>query len=124
GGRGDALFDTEIDTVSNPVRGDDGWYLLKPTAQTQGETQPFDAAEVQKQLKQLALQRWQNQRFSDIAEQMETLAFQAPNGLDTLSDELDLKIRTSDWMTRKHGDGIGQSDVVRKAAFTSAVLDK
>src|SRR5699024_7184123 len=57
-------------------------------------------------------------------ERMETLAFQAPNSLDTLSQELDLKVQKSGWITRTAGDGLGQSDVVRKAAFSSAVLDK
>src|SRR5699024_2748553 len=52
------------------------------------------------------------------------LAFQAPNSLDTLSQELDLKIQQSGWITRAAGDGLGQSDVVRKAAFSTAVLEK
>lgn len=121
---GAALFSTKIGEVSAPVRTAKGWYLLKPTAETKGETQPFASATVQKQLQQLALTQWRNQRFGDLAERMETLAFQAPNSLDTLSQELDLKVQESGWISRTAGAGLGQSDVVRKAAFSTAVLGK
>lgn len=120
----DALFGTEVGQVSTPVRGAKGWYLLKPTAVQPGETQPFEAPDVQAQLQELARTQWQNERFGELAERMETLAFQAPNGLQTLTSELGLEIRHTGWVTRAQGQGLAQSQAVRDAAFADAVLNE
>lgn len=119
-----ALFTTKVGKMSTPVRGDKGWYLIKPTAKKPGKVQPISSAEVQKQLKQMAQSQWRNKRFSELSERMETLAFQAPNSLDTLSSELDLKIQHTDWITRNQGKNLGQFKAVRQAAFSDAVLNK
>src|SRR5699024_9017984 len=120
----DALFGLDVGQVSAPVRGAKGWYLLKATAVQPGETQPFSASEVQKQLKDMARTQWQNQQFGDLAERMETLAFQAPNSLDTISSELDLEVQQTGWVTRSEGENLGQYQSVRQAAFSDAVLNE
>lgn len=117
-----ALFNLDIGQISSPIRGDKGWYLLKATAAQPGETKPFSAPRVQKQLKKMARRQWRNRRFSELAERMETLAFQAPNGLETLARELDFTIEQTGWITRSAGQGLGQYRAVRQAAFSDAVL--
>lgn len=119
-----ALFGVDVGQVSTPVRGDKGWYLLKATAETKGNVQPFSAPDVQKQLNKMARTQWRNKHFGELAERMETLAFQAPNSLETLSTNLGLKIQHTGWITRAEGQGLTQSDAVRQAAFSDAVLKK
>lgn len=62
--------------------------------------------------------------FKDRAERMEDLAYQAPNDLKTLSDELDLKIQHTDWFGQDEepDSGLAQYEQVRKAAFSDSVL--
>lgn len=117
-----ALFALEAGEVSSPIRTDKGWYILKTTAVQPGKTQPFTA--VQQQLKKMAREQWRSRRFSELSERMEALAFQAPNSLKTLSQELDLKVQTTSWITRQQGDKLGQYKAVRQAAFSDAVLNK
>lgn len=119
-----ALFALDAGEVSSPLRTDKGWYVLKATAVHPGETQPFTAPQVQQQLKTMARKQWRGRQFSDLSERMEALAFQAPNSLETLSSELDLRVQTTGWITRKQGDKLGQYKGVRQAAFSDAVLNK
>ncbi len=54
---------------------------------------------------------------------LDDLAYQAPNGLKTISDKLGLKIQHTGWITQQGGgSGLGQYAAVRKAAFSDAVL--
>src|SRR5699024_1420149 len=80
-----ALFSLEDGELSLPIHGEDGWYLVKTTSIQPGETQPFDAPEVQEQLKQMARTQTRNRRFGELSERMESLAVQAPNSLDVLA---------------------------------------
>src|SRR5699024_5798947 len=93
------------------------------TGKTASVTPDFDDPTVQKRLKAMARQQEIASLFRKKAEKLDSLAYQAPNSLKTISDHMGLKIQHSDWI-RKTGDnsGIGHYDAVRKAAFTDAVL--
>lgn len=117
-----ALFNLEVGQVSSPVRAEDGWYLIKPTAVHPGQTKPFDAPEVQQQLKKMARRQWREQRFGKMSDRLEALAFQAPNSLDVVSSELGLEVQTTGWITRQKGEQLGAYEAVREAAFSDAVL--
>lgn len=119
---GAALFALQPGQISSPIRAENGWYLVKLESVQPGETRPFDAPGVQEQLQSMARQQWLDDRYQELADRMEALAFQAPNGLDTLSEELGLDTRTTGWITRESGEDIGQYDAIRKAAFSDAVL--
>lgn len=119
---GEALFSLEPGEVSSPVRAEKGWYLVKLKDVQSGQTAPFDAPEVQKRLQQMARDQWLDNRYGELADRMDALAFQAPNGLDTLAGELGLDIQTTGWITQEGGDNLGQYAAIRKAAFSDAVL--
>jgi len=119
---GEALFGLEQGQISSPVRGDDAWYLLRVDDVMAATTQDFDSPEVQSQLKRMAREQSSADAYQDKLERMEALAYEAPNGLDTLAEELDLDIQHSDWINRDAGEGIGQYDAIRKAAFSDAVM--
>ncbi|MES1930651.1 peptidyl-prolyl cis-trans isomerase ppiD [Salinisphaera dokdonensis CL-ES53] len=119
---GDALFELEEGETSSPVKAEDGWYLVALSDVTPATEPKFDDPDVQAQLKAIASAQQAQQAFADKTERLESLAYEAPNDLKTLADELDLEIQTTDWVTREQGPGIGQYDAVRKAAFSDAVL--
>ena len=118
----DSLFDLEPGKTSTPVKGPQAWYLVQLSQITPASEPSFDDPEVQAQLNAIASAQQGQQAFSDKSDRLESLAYEAPNDLDTLADELGLEIQTTDWVTRDGGSGIGQYDAVRKAAFTDAVL--
>ncbi|MES1951310.1 PpiC-type peptidyl-prolyl cis-trans isomerase [Salinisphaera sp. S4-8] len=116
------LFELKPDTTSSPVKGSNAWYLVHLSKITPVSEADFDEPEVQAQLKAIAQGQQAQQAYSDKSDRVESLAYEAPNDLKTLADELGLKIQTTDWITRDQGPGIGQYDAVRKAAFSDAVL--
>lgn len=118
----ETLFELDTGETSSPVRGEQAWYLLRLSDVTQASTPSFDDPEVQSQLKAIASAQREVTAYSDKSDRMETLAYEAPNDLQTLADELNLEIQDTGWITREGGDGIGQYDAIRKAAFSDSVL--
>lgn len=118
----EALFELESSETSSPVRGEQAWYLLRLGDVTEAKTPSFDDPDVQSQLKAIASAQSEATAYSDKSDRMETLAYEAPNDLETLADELNLEIQETGWVTREGGDGIGQYDAIRKAAFSDSVL--
>jgi peptidyl-prolyl cis-trans isomerase D len=119
---GDSLFTLDANQTSQPVKGENAWYLVYLDGVTAASQPAFDDPKVQARLKAMAGQQTAQQAFADKAERLESLAYEAPNELETLADELGLTIQSSDWITREQGPGIGQYDAVRKAAFSDAVV--
>lgn len=118
----EALFELEPGTTSSPVKGESAWYLVHLDDVTPASEPEFDDPDVQAQLKAIASAQQAQQAFADKTERLESLAYEAPNDLNTLADELGLEIQTTDWITREQGPGIGQYDAIRKAAFSDAVI--
>ena len=61
--------------------------------------------------------------YYEYAESLATLAFEEPDSLDGVASELELEIRTSDWLTRAGGPGIGENPQVAEAAFSADILE-
>ncbi|HET7313759.1 SurA N-terminal domain-containing protein [Salinisphaera sp.] len=120
---GSAVFGLKQGELSKPVRGDDAWYVLRTTAVTPAKTPGFDDPVVQARLKAMARDQARAKAFRSKSDKLDSLAYQAPNGLQTISNKLGLKIRHTDWISRDGGgSGLGQYTAVRKAAFSDAVL--
>ncbi|WP_423821270.1 SurA N-terminal domain-containing protein [Salinisphaera sp. SPP-AMP-43] len=119
---GTALFGLDNGALSNPVRGQSAWYVLRTTAITPAKTPDFDDPVVQARLKAMARQQGMAKAFRAKSEQLDDLAYQAPNGLQTISEKLGLDIQHSGWISPEGGNGLGQYDAVRQAAFSDAVL--
>ncbi|MDA3922550.1 MAG: SurA N-terminal domain-containing protein [Salinisphaera sp.] len=118
---GAALFGLDKGALSNPVRGKNAWYLARLTGVTPANTPDFNAPQVQSQLKAMAQSQATAAAYKKQAQQLDDLAYQAPNDLQTISNKLGLKIQHTDWISPQSGPGIGQYDAVRKAAFSDAV---
>ncbi len=120
---GSALFGLKQDALSSPVRGENAWYVLKATSITPAKTPAFDDPVVQARLKAMATRKARAKTFRKQSDTLDDLAYQAPNGLKTISNKLGLKIQHTGWISQKGGgSGLGQYAAVRKAAFSDAVL--
>lgn len=121
---GSALFGLQSGSLSNPVRGDKYWYLIRLVKSTPAQAPSFSDPAVQEKLKAMAHKQAVARMFKAKSKKLNDLAYQAPNGLKTISQKLDLSIQHSGWITRKeqNAKGIGQYKAVRKAAFSDDVL--
>ena len=120
----EAAFALAPDRVSDPVRSNFGWHLIKVNSVQEAHETTFE--EVRDQV----LARYQSREAERIyAEQAETLAnvaYEHPESLEAGVRELGLEIRETGYVTRAgHSDDpIASRPAVVAAAFSSDVLDE
>lgn len=116
------LFELQEGEVSEPLKTDKGYRLLKVVSITPAQTEPFEAVreEVEAQFRQRRAER----RYIELTEQLLTVSFEEPDSLRPAAEATGLSVQTSDWITRRDGDGIGQFTEVRKTAFAPEVLEE
>jgi len=62
--------------------------------------------------------------FYDLSERLAATAYENPDSLDMVVDDLGLKLKTSDYFTRHKGEGIAENEKVRNIAFSSLVMEE
>ena len=116
----EAVFALEQDQVSDPVKSDFGYHIIKLTELTPEQVPPLE------ELKNEIVEKIQSDRavelFLEQAEIFKNLAFESPEGLQPIADELGLEIKQSDWFTRSTGKDISSEANIRDMAFSDIVL--
>ncbi len=118
----EALFALHKGEVSQPVRSQFGWHLIQLVDVRPGRIESFEAAGVQAELLKLYHGREAEERYQQLAKRMDELAFDEPSTLEPVARALNAQVQTTDWITRTAGAGLGESPVVREAAFADNVL--
>lgn len=118
----EALFKLEPGEVSAPVKTEFGWHLIKLEEVDPAEIKPLDDPDVRAELIELYRSRERDERYKQMAERLDALSFEAPESLDAITDELELEVRSSGWVTRSGGEGVAGNEAVIKAAFSDSVL--
>jgi peptidyl-prolyl cis-trans isomerase D len=117
-----AAFDTQQGAVSQPVRTQYGWHLIKVETVHTAHVASFDDPKVQAKLKRQYRRQAGKARFEKMSDKLNRLAFENPDSLKPAAKKLGLKIKTTGWITR-NGDhsGILSHSKVRNAAFSGQV---
>jgi peptidyl-prolyl cis-trans isomerase D len=106
---------------SGIVRSAFGFHIIEVTDIKPEVVRPF--AEVRDELVDELLAGQRGDRFYELSDQLSNLAFEQPDTLEGAAHALELEIRTSDWLTRDGGAGIGENAGVVAAAFAEDVLN-
>ena len=104
----DAVFSAKEGEVVGPVRTDFGWHVIKVTAIKAAKTQSFD--EVKAQIEQDLKRQQGMQKFVDAASQFENLVYEQAESLQPVAKALNLKVQTTDWLTRAQIQPLGQNN--------------
>lgn len=118
----EALYALSEGQISAPVETEFGWHLIRVDEVKAPQTRSFDEPEVRQELTDLYVNRERQQRFEEMSEELEQLAFENPASLDVVSETLGLTVQTTDWLTRDGGSGIAANEQVMAEAFSPEVL--
>src|SRR3546814_15088838 len=94
----EASFALAEGAVSEPVRGDDGFHIIKVREIRPGNEQPFE--QVRDQLLAEAQQAECERRFSEASGRLMDAVIRDPNSLSSAAAELGLKVAKAGPMTR------------------------
>jgi peptidyl-prolyl cis-trans isomerase D len=115
-----ALYALELNAISDPVKGADGWHVIK-LREIKAETgKAFDA--VRAELEREYLEGERERLFSDFTGRLIDVIYRDPSTLATASEELKLPIQRTESFTRAGGIGLASNPKVLEAAFSEAVL--
>lgn len=116
----DAVFSMKPGDVSEPVRSEFGFHIIRLDDIKKAAVKPFD--EVRGRLLRDYRTSKAEDEFFENADRLTDLVYEHPDTLEVAAKELGLEIQTSEPFTRQTGTGIASEDAVRNAAFAPEVL--
>lgn len=118
----DAVYNMSEGEVSEPVKTEFGYHIIKLTSLVESSQQALEA--VKSEVEATEKKRLAETQFTEIAETFRTLVFENPDSLEVVTQDLGLKLQSSDWISRTAGQGDFNNPRARSAAFAGAVLDE
>lgn len=120
----DAVFELALGEVSDPVRSAFGLHLIKVDAIHASKLPTYD--EVREQLRQDYQNEESEQQFVEMVEMLANRAFENPDSLDDVAEDLGVTPSITDWISpvAATNSGIGRNAAVIEAAFSPDVLQE
>lgn len=98
-----------------------GFHIIEVTDIKPEIATPFE--DVRDELVREYLADARNDLFFEYSELLANAAFENPDSLDSAASEINAEVRTSEWLTRGGGPGIGEYPEVIAAAFQQEILE-
>ncbi|MEZ5557428.1 MAG: SurA N-terminal domain-containing protein [Pseudomonadales bacterium] len=116
-----ALYALSDGEVSDPVRTPFGYHVIQLEEVRSTEYPDFETARAD--IEQRLRREQAEALFAERQRELDSLAFERPESLQPIAEELGLEIRTADGVSRSSGTGPFAEQAVRDALFATEVLD-
>lgn len=117
----EAVYALAEGEVSEPVRTDMGWHVVKLTRLVPGTVQPFEAVRAQLLAEHAETER--ERLFNDRSGALVDAILREPNSLAAVAREQGLALNSAGPFGRMQGSGIAALEAVRAAAFSRGQKD-
>ena len=117
-----ALFELEVDELSEPVKTGFGWHLVTVHAISGGESQSYESLratledEIKSELAEV--------QIYELVERVANVAYEQLDSLEPAAEEFDLELQSTDWFDRFSGEGIASDAKIRELAFGDEILQR
>ncbi|HET9483966.1 MAG TPA: peptidyl-prolyl cis-trans isomerase, partial [Xanthomonadales bacterium] len=115
-----ALFEMEAGAISDPVKTDEGYHVIRLGEVKAEQIRPF--AEVRAELEQEYLESERERVFVERSGELIDKVYEDPNALAPAAEALGLKLERTALFGREGGEGIAGNPAVVRAAFSDRVL--
>jgi len=117
-----ALFAMDKGAVSDVVETQFGYHLIKLVDVRSEPVLPLGVKryEFEDEIKADSVASM----FYDLSERLASTAYENPDSLDVVVEDLGLKINSTDYFTRFKGEGIAENEKVRNIAFSPLVMEQ
>jgi peptidyl-prolyl cis-trans isomerase D len=115
----DALYGLTLDQMTEPVRTEFGYHLIKLTGINEAVIPSFDelAEELDKDFRLLKAEELFVAKSSKLSE----LAYESPD-LEGIASELELTVKTTGWVSHSTSEGLASNSQVLNVAFSEDLL--
>ncbi len=118
-----SVFALNVGDVSQPVRSQFGYHLIKLEEVKGGDTKPFN--EVKDAIATEIRKERAEQQLFDLAEKLATYTYESPDTLEVASSQLNLPVKTSQLFSRIGGnEELTRDKKIIDAAYSDDVLVK
>ncbi len=118
----EVIFELEEGVVSDPVRSQFGFHLIRVDEILAREPVAFEDA--RNELEEDLRERRAEEIYFDLREALADEAFQNPEDIAPLADILGVDVQSLSGVTRDSGEGIAEYSEVRREAFSDIVLNE
>ena len=114
-----AVFSLQQDKISDPVRTEYGWHVIKVTSVKESEIKPLSL--IYSKVESMVVNQKAEERFIELSQDLQNMIFEQPESLQPASDFLGLPIKKSSWFSQTRGEGVTSNRNVRESAFSEEV---